>query len=79
MMNTELSGIPQFMGARVRRREDPALITGQGKYTADFHLEGTLYLAFVRSPYAHARILSIDSEEAQTMPGVAAVFTGSLS
>ena len=75
-MSTDLSGIPQFTGARIRRREDPALITGQGKYTADFHLEGTLYLAFSRSPYAHARILSIDASEAKEMDGVVAVFTG---
>ncbi len=76
MKTSDLSGIPQFMGARVRRREDPALITGQGKYTADFSPENTLYLAFVRSPYAHAKILSIDSNEAEAMSGVVAVFTG---
>lgn len=75
-MSMDLSGIPQFSGARIRRREDPALITGQGKYTADFHEEGTLYLAFVRSPYAHATILSVDSDEAQAMAGVVAVLTG---
>ncbi len=75
MKNSDLSGIPQFMGTRVRRREDPALITGQGKYTADFCPENTLYLTFVRSPYAHAKILSIDSHEAETTPGVVAVFT----
>ncbi len=74
MKNSDLSGIPQFMGTRVRRREDPALITGQGKYTADFHPENTLYLAFVRSPYAHANILSMDSSEAEAMPGVVAIF-----
>ena len=75
-MNKDLSGIPQFTGARIRRREDPALITGQGKYTADFQQEGTLYLAFSRSPYAHAKILSIDSGEAQGMDGIVAVLTG---
>jgi carbon-monoxide dehydrogenase large subunit len=75
-MSADLSGIPQFSGTPIRRREDPALITGQGKYTADFQLEGTLYLAFARSPYAHAKILGIDSSEAQEMDGVVAVFTG---
>ncbi|MCB9430745.1 MAG: xanthine dehydrogenase family protein molybdopterin-binding subunit [Ardenticatenaceae bacterium] len=75
-MSTDLSGIPQFSGARIRRREDPALITGQGKYTADFHEDGTLHLAFVRSPYAHARILGVDSAEAAGMAGVVAVLTG---
>lgn len=74
MNNPVLSGIPKFMGSRVRRREDPALITGLGKYTADFCPENTLHLAFVRSPYAHAKILSIDSEDAQTLPGVVAIF-----
>jgi carbon-monoxide dehydrogenase large subunit len=76
MMDTEPSGIPQFMGARVRRREDPALVSGKGKFTADFHLEDTLYLAFVRSPYAHAKVLGIDSSEAQAIPGVVNVLTG---
>jgi carbon-monoxide dehydrogenase large subunit len=76
MTDTEFSGIPQFTGARVRRREDPALVTGQGKYTADFHLEDTLHLAFARSPYAHARVLGIDSSGAESLPGVVAVFTG---
>jgi carbon-monoxide dehydrogenase large subunit len=70
-----LSGIPQFVGARVRRREDPALVTGKGKYTADIQLEDTLFLAFVRSPYAHARILEIDSREAQAITGVVAILT----
>lgn len=72
----QLSGIPQFMGVRVKRREDPALITGQGQYTADFKLEGTLHMALVRSPYAHANILSIDSDEAAAMEGVVIVLTG---
>ncbi len=73
----QITGIPQFMGARVRRREDPALITGEGRYTADIHLEGTVYMALLRSPYAHAKILGIDSTEAAAMEGVLAVFSGS--
>lgn len=75
-MDSTFAAIPQFSSARIRRREDPALITGQGKYTADFYEEGTLYLAFVRSPYAHANLVAVDSEEARAMPGVVAVFTG---
>lgn len=75
-MTQDFTGIPQFMGARVRRREDPALITGEGKYTADFKQDGTLYLGFVRSPYAHAKILEIDIASAQEMEGVVAVLTG---
>ena len=68
-------GIPQFMGARVKRREDPALITGQGKYVADIELDGLLHMAVLRSPYAHADILEIDTAEAEAMPGVVAVYT----
>src|SRR5688500_6319490 len=68
--------IPQFIGARVRRREDPALITGQGKYVADIQLEGMLHMAMLRSPYAHARIVSIETIAAREMPGVVAVLTG---
>jgi hypothetical protein len=69
--------IPQFIGARVRRREDPALITGQGKYVADIQLEGMLHMAVLRRPYAHARIVSIETSAAREMPGVVAVLTGS--
>ncbi len=67
--------IPQFIGARIRRREDPALITGQGQYTADLQLEGMVYMAVLRSPYAHARILSINAETARSLPGILAVIT----
>jgi carbon-monoxide dehydrogenase large subunit len=68
--------IPQFMGVRIKRREDPALITGQGKYTGDIYLEEMVYMAVVRSPYAHARINRIDTSAAKAMSGVLGVFTG---
>lgn len=64
------------MGVRIKRREDPALITGQGKYTGDIQLDGMVYMAVVRSPYAHARIGRIDTSAAAAMPGVLGVFTG---
>lgn len=67
---------PQFMGVRIRRREDPALITGEGKYTGDLQLEGMVYMAVVRSPYPHAHVRSIDASAAQAMPGVLTVLTG---
>jgi carbon-monoxide dehydrogenase large subunit len=67
--------IPQFIGASVRRREDPALVTGEGKYTADISLEGAASLSFVRSPYAHARVKRIDASAALTVSGVVTVFT----
>ena len=65
-----------IIGQSVKRREDPALITGQGKYTDDLTLPGMTHAAIVRSPYAHARIQSIDTAAAAAHPGVVAVFTG---
>jgi len=67
---------PQFMGVRIKRREDPALITGQGKYTADLQPENALHLAVLRSPYAHATMRSIDVSAAKELPGVVDVLTG---
>lgn len=63
------------LGGVVRRREDPALIQGSGLYTDDVRMTGMLHAAFVRSPYAHARIMSVDSSEAAGMAGVSAVYT----
>ncbi|MGF1617150.1 MAG: xanthine dehydrogenase family protein molybdopterin-binding subunit [Acidimicrobiia bacterium] len=63
------------MGGAVRRREDPALITGRGKYVDDLQPTGLLHVAFNRSPYAHARIKSVDTTAASKMPGVVAIFT----
>ena len=63
------------LGGSIRRREDPALIQGTGLYTDDLKLNGMLHAAFVRSPYAHARITSIDDAEAKGMEGVRAVYT----
>ncbi|MBI4219658.1 MAG: molybdopterin-dependent oxidoreductase, partial [Chloroflexi bacterium] len=59
----------------VKRREDPRLITGQGRYVDDIRLPGMLTLALVRSPHAHARIKRIDVTRAAKAPGVVAVFT----
>ena len=64
-----------MMGGLVRRKEDPALIRGRGLYTDDVKLPGQLTAAFVRSPFAKARITSIDADEAQAMPGVHAIYT----
>jgi carbon-monoxide dehydrogenase large subunit len=65
-----------LIGASPKRVEDPPLITGRGCYTDDIDLPGMLYLAFQRSPYPHARIISIDTGKAKAMPGVALVVTG---
>ena len=63
------------LGGVVRRREDPALIQGRGKYVDDIAPVGTLHVAFARSPYANARINSIDTTAAKNAEGVAAVYT----
>ena len=55
------SHIPSFIGAPVQRREDPALITGTARYVEDITPAGTLHLAFVRSPFAHAEIAGIEA------------------
>ena len=48
------------MGQRLLRQEDPALLTGEAKYTNDLNIPGALHLAVLRSPYAHARITAVD-------------------
>ena len=63
------------MGGIVRRKEDPALIAGRGQYVDDIRLNGEAVMAFVRSPFAHARIKSIDTSAAAAMAGVVAVYT----
>ena len=63
-------------GHAVRRIEDPALIAGRGAFVDDFDLDGQAQLCFLRSPHAHARIVSIDASAALAMPGVVAVLTG---
>src|SRR5579875_855540 len=64
------------LGLARTRVEDLRLITGQGQYVEDITLPGTLWLAFVRSPYPHARIARIDTAAAAAAPGVVGVFTG---
>ncbi len=63
------------LGGVVKRREDPALVKGRGRYVDDVKLAGLAHVAFTRSPYAHARITSIDAAAALKMPGVVAVYT----
>ena len=65
-----------MVGASVKRKEDPSLITGAGKYVGDIKLPGMHHVAFVRSPYAHAKILSIDTAAAAAREGVVAVISG---
>ncbi len=68
--------IESGIGAPIRRKEDARFITGQGRYTDDFSQPGQVYAAFLRSPYARARIDSVDASEALAMEGVLAVLTG---
>jgi carbon-monoxide dehydrogenase large subunit len=63
-------------GREVRRIEDAGLLAGAGRFTDDFTLTDQTYLVFLRSPHAHARIVSIDVTAAAAMPGVVAVLTG---
>ena len=63
------------MGARVKRKEDPRLITGSSTYVDDFRIQDTAHAAFLRSPYGHARINGIDTSKAAALPGVIAVYT----
>ncbi|HLX59308.1 MAG TPA: xanthine dehydrogenase family protein molybdopterin-binding subunit [Ktedonobacteraceae bacterium] len=68
-------GIAAMLGTPIKRREDPRLITGQATYVDDIKMSGMLYMSVVRSPYAHARINSINTEAAKKHPGVKAVYT----
>jgi len=68
--------LPKNVGAPIRRKEDPRLITGASTYTDDLKLAGMVYCAIVRSPYAHARIRSIDTTVAAGMPGIVRIVTG---
>lgn len=65
-----------FVGRALKRKEDPRLITGRATYVDDMNPVGTLWMAFVRSPEAHARVTSIDASAALERDDVVAVFTG---
>ena len=64
------------IGQPLRRKEDARLVTGQGRFSDDFSMEGQAHAAMVRSPHPHARLLRIDTGKARAMPGVLGVFTG---
>jgi aerobic carbon-monoxide dehydrogenase large subunit len=67
--------IPKMIGSRVKRREDPRLITGRATYVDDLRLPGMLYASVLRSIYAHAKLGAIDTTKAREVPGVVGVFT----
>jgi carbon-monoxide dehydrogenase large subunit len=66
---------PKIVGARIKRTEDPRLLTGLGDYVDDRKVSHLLHVAFRRSDHSHARIISIDCTAARAAPGVVAVFT----
>lgn len=69
----------RYVGKSMKRVEDPRFIQGKGKYIANLTLPNVAHLAIKRSPYGHAKILSIHTEAAQALPGVIAVFTSRTS
>src|SRR5208282_786629 len=66
----------RYTGASIKRSEDPRILTGAGRYVDDIKLPGMLHAAFVRSPLAHAHVLSVDVSAARALPGVVAALTG---
>ena len=67
--------ITTMIGAKIHRREDPRLVSGEGRYIDDFSRPGMVFMAVVRSPHAHALIKSIDLAAASKAPGVVAIYT----
>ena len=75
--NDDISSPLRFgSGQAVRRLEDQALLSGSGRYTDDVQPAGLTHLVFVRSPYPHARIVSVDASSARDMPGVLGIWSG---
>jgi len=66
---------PKYVGKPVQRLEDPRLLTGRGRYTADIQLPRMAHLAFIRSDQAYARINGIDADKARALPGVIGIYT----
>jgi carbon-monoxide dehydrogenase large subunit len=65
-----------YIGQSLRRFEDPKLLQGQGRFVEDMQLPDMLHVAVLRSPYAHARLVSIDASAAKDLPGVVTVLSG---
>ena len=66
----------RVVGQPLRRKEDARLVTGRGRFSDDFQVDGQAYAMMVRSPHPHARIVRIDADRARAMPGVLGIFTG---
>src|SRR4030095_11397347 len=65
-----------YIGARVKRGDDPRLLTGRGRYVDDITLPRMVHAVLVRSPHAHARVVRVNVERARQAPGVVGVLTG---
>lgn len=74
-MSAPAAARPKYVGGAVKRREDPRLLLGHGRYVADIRLPGMLSMAVLRSPVAHARIVTVDTTRASARPDVLAVLT----
>ena len=70
------AGARRSIGKSINRVEDPRFLRGEGRYLDDIVLPHMTHAAIVRSPYAHARIVSIDASRAEALPGVVRVVTG---
>ena len=75
MTQAGVTGAARYSGTRIRRLEDPRLLTGRGTYVDDVSLPGMLHACFVRSPFPRAAIRAIDASKALALPGVRFVFT----
>src|SRR5919201_6310387 len=77
---TEVAETPKqaqrYVGGGVLRKEDPELVTGQARFIDDITVPGMLWFSVIRSPYAHARITSVDLSRAREQEGVVAAFSG---
>ena len=71
----DATGATKWIGQSVERLEDPPLVTGRGRFAGDINFARQLHMRIVRSNHAHANIVSIDTEAAQALPGVVAVWT----
>jgi carbon-monoxide dehydrogenase large subunit len=66
----------KWVGSSIKRKEDPRLLTGDGRFVDDLQFANLKHAAILRSPHAHARIRGIDTARAEALPGVFAVITG---
>ena len=76
MSTTQKDGAKNWVGQALPRKEENRLLRGRGKFADDIKLREMLYLRFVRSPFAHAKIVSVDIAAAENLAGVICALTG---